>query len=148
MTARSRAKPNPEISNKLPIKASVINNVQALITNKNSPKVNNVTGKVKRMRMGRTSIFNIDRIMLAPMADHILDTSTPSKYPAKARNKRAFTKIPILHLILLTFFFANIDRACLRVRHQMNGFGTCTCPFEFHLFLDNFILFMHDVNII
>ncbi len=34
--------------------------IQALITNKNNPKVTMVAGKVKKIKIGRTNIFNSD----------------------------------------------------------------------------------------
>lgn len=68
ITATSKAVPKLAISKELPIMLSVICNVIALITNKNNPRVTNVTGSVRIINMGRTSIFNIDRIKLAPIA--------------------------------------------------------------------------------
>lgn len=74
MTAMRRASPNPDNSKWVPMIESVINNVMALITNRKSPSVSNVAGKVKIISIGLTSIFKIDKTRLAVKADRKLDT--------------------------------------------------------------------------
>jgi len=74
MIAISKASPKPDISNLLPIMASVINNVHALMTNKNNPRERMVTGKVRMTRSGLTSILIKYRTILAPTAAPKLDT--------------------------------------------------------------------------
>ncbi len=43
--------------------------IQALITNKNKPKVTMVAGKVKKIKSGRTNIFNSDITTATIIAD-------------------------------------------------------------------------------
>lgn len=64
----NKAIPNPSISNEEPIIESVKLNVIALTTNKKSPSVTTVTGRVKIINIGRTSMFNTDKTKLAVMA--------------------------------------------------------------------------------
>lgn len=72
--ATKRAVPKPAISKSSPIILSVISNVTALITNRKVPSVTTVTGNVKIIKIGRTRIFNMERIALAPMAAPKPDT--------------------------------------------------------------------------
>ena len=66
--------PNPSISNELLIRLSVSIRVMALITKRNKPKVSKVTGRVKMIRIGRTSTFKIESRKLAPNAAPKLET--------------------------------------------------------------------------
>lgn len=131
MIAIRSASPNPEMSNLSPITASVINNVHALMTNKNKPSERTVTGKVSTIRSGLTSILIIYKTMLAPTAAPKLDTWKPSKYPANARNKRALIRMPIIHfiynphspirrLLTLLLLYSQIPSSYLQV-HESHG---------------------------
>lgn len=68
MIAVNNAIPKPLISNELPIRLSVSISVTALMTNRNKPRLRIVTGKVRRIKNGRTRIFRTDRMKLAPTA--------------------------------------------------------------------------------
>lgn len=67
--AARRAAPKLSISNAEPIISSVINNVMALMTKRNNPKVNTVTGRVIKTSNGFTKIFKIEMIKLAINAE-------------------------------------------------------------------------------
>ena len=74
ITTMNRAMPKPPVSNELPIMPSVNMSVTAFITNRKSPNVKTVTGNVKIIKIGRTSIFKMERVKLAPIAAPKLDT--------------------------------------------------------------------------
>ena len=96
----SKAIPKLSISKELPIISSVNNKVTALTTNRNRPKVKTVTGSVKIMRMGFTSIFKIDNTKLAPSAAIKLSIYKDSfKKPARAIKRIALIIMPSTHLI-------------------------------------------------
>lgn len=62
-----------DISKLLPINLSVNDSVIALMTNKNSPSDNIVTGNVNNIKIGFTIIFSRDKTALAPIAAPIPD---------------------------------------------------------------------------
>ena len=64
----SSAVPKSSMLNESPMILWVIINVIALMTNKNAPSVNIVTGNVKKIRNGFTKTFKNDKMMLATIA--------------------------------------------------------------------------------
>lgn len=53
------------------------NTIAAFMTNKNSPKVKTVTGKVKKTKIGFKKVFNNPKTTATIIAVEILSTSTP-----------------------------------------------------------------------
>lgn len=100
MMLAKKAIPNPEISKLLPMILSVSIKVMALMTNRNKPRERIVTGSVRMIRIGLTSTFRNDKMMLAKMAAPIPVTWNPSKKPANAIKMTALISIPIIHLII------------------------------------------------
>ena len=63
-----KAVPKPSMTKEDPINAWVAISVMALITSRNNPIVKIVIGKVRMIRIGFKSTFNIARMILANIA--------------------------------------------------------------------------------
>jgi hypothetical protein len=89
---------NPSISNELPIKASVINNMKPLIINKNNPKLTNVIGSVRKMITGLTKALTKERIALASIAAPIPSIETEENIFAKNSSNPVVISTFIIHV--------------------------------------------------
>ena len=67
--------------------------IQALITNRNKPKVTMVAGKVKNTKSGRTNIFSSEITIATIIADTYPSTEIPGKILAKTITAKAVNKI-------------------------------------------------------
>jgi len=70
--------------------------MQALITNKNNPKVITVAGMVKNIRIGLTTVFNTESNKATKSAHLKSRTSTPGKISAATNTDKATVKILIM----------------------------------------------------
>jgi hypothetical protein len=102
ITATRKAIPKLVMSKRLPINLSVITNVKAFMKRRKKPSVTSVIGRVRIIKMGRTSKFNIDRIKLASKAALNPAILKPEKYPEMAMNNTALIRILNNHLIVIS----------------------------------------------
>lgn len=118
ITAAKSAVPNPSITKESPITPCVIINVNALITNKNSPNVKIVKGNVSMIKIGLTTTLSTAKINAANKA-----VPNPSKWKElnncattiKATAFKTKDKIPLknktsttLHILTIILFYIKI----------------------------------------
>ena len=101
----------------------------ALITNKNNPKVNTVTGKVNNTKTGFTKKLSKPKTMATVNAVVNSSTTTPFMILAKPNTKRAVISILNSNFIFVFYFkFSRLSKTLpfpqktiLDFRHEANG---------------------------
>jgi len=81
--------------------------IQALITNKNSPKVTIVAGNVKKIKSGRINIFNNAITTATIIAETYPATEIPGKILAKTITAKAVSKI--FKKVFICLIYNSID---------------------------------------
>lgn len=102
MTLKSMATQKPLTLNP-ETKVSAIKMIIAFITNRKSPKVRMVTGKVNRIRMGFTIKFNRARTMATIIAAPYPDMETPGRNLERNTTMIAVRSMRNIKIIVVIF---------------------------------------------